>query len=198
MEVIYNKLIAQLPCPYTIEIWKDLTYPGIMKGMYKVSTFGQIYSIHSNKIMNTYVNNSGYQMLHLVGEDGKQKSMLVHRLIAYEFCDPPANFQELQVNHITGRKDCNYDNTLEWTDQFENMKHCIDNDLTSIVGETNHFAVLTKDQVVSICEYLTQKKTYREIIRLIGLDENNSNNFDLIGNIKRRIAWKSVSKDYNF
>ena len=46
--------------------------------------------------------------------------------------------------------------------------------------------------------YFQKNTPYKKIISSIGLDVNNPNNYDLIGNIKRRITYTDISNNYVF
>ena len=62
--------------------------------------------------------------------NGKHNYRYCHRLVATYFLPNPNNLP--QVNHKNGDKSDNTTNNLEWCDQFYNMRHCVDNNLTSI------------------------------------------------------------------
>ena len=191
---VYNSIVP----PWTIEHWKDITYPGVKQNAYMVSSTGKIYSKLTNKILSQQFINSGYKVVPLSTTEGVTSKFLVHRLVAYAFCDPPENFMDMQVNHIDsdGGKTKNRDVNLEWVDPKTNMKHALEKDLVPI-GERQGGARLTNEKVKRICELLEQGYKYRDILIDIGMDINNRNNYDLIGNIKRGKAWRHISKDYN-
>lgn len=186
------------PPPYTILVWKPLTYPGIKKGMYQISSTGLIWSNYLQNYMHTYLINSGYLVVNLRLEEGGATKFLVHRLVAYEFCNPPMDLSSKNVNHINGNKTSNFDVNLEWVTKSDNMLHAVETGLCNIRNENNYMAKLTNDQVRVICECLSKGMKYKDILVKIGLDPNVDNNHDLIGNIKRRIAWKNISQDYDF
>lgn len=57
-------------------------------------------------------------------------------------------------------------------------------------------STFSEEQVQRICEMLQEGiYSYTDILNKLGL-ESNDNNRDYIGNIKRRITYKSISKDY--
>ena len=62
-------------------------------------------------------------------------------------------------------------------------------------GSKCHMSVLTEDKVEDICKLLIQGKSYTQILREIGM-EVTDNNRDLIGNVKRKIAWRRISDKY--
>ena len=175
--------------PWIIKQWKYITYPLVRKGMYMISNFGEIYSTNAGTLMNLNTLNTNYLSVVLACEDGKPRNFLVHRLVAYEFCNPPLDFQKYQVNHKDACKIHNTENNLEWVTRKENMKHASDNGLNDATrGENNYFHVLNEDQAIRI----------RDILKEVGLDENNPNNYDLVGNIKRKVAWKHITEGYDF
>lgn len=96
-----------------MEIWRDIKgYPN-----YMVSNLGRVKSLGNNKtrkekILKSGKNNKGYLKVHLYKE-GKQKTYLVHRLVASTFLDNPDSLPE--VNH----KDENPQNNC-----VENLEYC--------------------------------------------------------------------------
>lgn len=65
---------------------------------YFVSDLGQVYSLHSNKILKTVLSNRGYPCFCLYLSNIKQNTVNIHRLVAQYFIIPcPDN---LQVDHI--------------------------------------------------------------------------------------------------
>lgn len=83
---------------------------------YLISSEGQIKNIKNN-ILKGSKDNLGYNSIRL-SKNGKEKTFLVHRLVADIFIGNPNNFP--QVNH----KDCNPENNnvknLEWVTHIEN------------------------------------------------------------------------------
>lgn len=99
------------------EVWKEVPNTN---GYYKVSNFGNVYSVRSNKIIATRVHRNGYVTVWL-GIDGKSKTPSLHRLVAKAFVPNPDN--KSQVNHIDGNKHNNRADNLEWVTPSENMIH---------------------------------------------------------------------------
>ena len=76
-----------------MEEWREIEG---FEGLYLISNLGRIYSINSDIIRKTKINNSGYEMVSLF-DKGKEKTILVHRLVAKAFCD--GFYEGLVVNH---------------------------------------------------------------------------------------------------
>lgn len=184
--------------PYNIILWKPITYPTVKRGMYLISTNGLIWSNYAQCYMQSFLINSGYLVVNLRLEEGGAKKFLIHRLVAYEFCNPPENFLSKEVNHLNGNKTINTNQNLEWVSKSDNMIHALETGLSSCHNETHYMSKLTNNQVIKICECLSIGMKYKDILKEIGLDPDIPNNHDLIGNIKRRIAWKNISQDYDF
>lgn len=87
------------------------------EGSYSVNDTGQVYSHKRHKVMRTYYNNNGYEMIKFAG--GDRKHFLIHRLVAKAFCDGYAD--GLVVNHIDGNRHNNVANNLEWCTTIENV-----------------------------------------------------------------------------
>ena len=89
---------------------------------YLISNLGTVYSKNKSCKMSTFVGKkNNYPMIKLIGDDGKRRVYLVHRLVAYAFVDNPNNFPE--VNH----KDKDVTNcvasNLEWCTRKQNLEY---------------------------------------------------------------------------
>lgn len=127
-------------------------------------------------------------------------SKTVHRMVASAFVPNDSSDINDVVNHKDGNKMNNHASNLEWTTHAENTNHALTHNLmTNLIGENQHMAKLTNAQVVKVCELLQEGNYhhYKDILQAIGM-EVTTNNLCLISNIKRRIAWTHISKDYKF
>lgn len=104
------------------EIWKEvLGY----EGLYEVSNLGNIRSLNYNRkgyVQNLlqHKNNNGYLTVMLTLH-GKQKRLLVHRLVAEAFIPNP--FDLPCVNHLDESFTNNRANNLEWCTQRYNLEY---------------------------------------------------------------------------
>ena len=107
---------------------------------YLISTYGKIVrlpyiSTHFNKngtevhqtfkarILKWSKDQDGYPVVGITADDGCNKSVPVHRLVALTFLDNPEN--KPTVNHIDGNKLNNHITNLEWATWKENNNHSI-------------------------------------------------------------------------
>lgn len=67
------------------------------------------------------LNSSGYISYPLIRKDGKQMTVLLHRVIALAYVDNPNSYKE--VNHIDENKLNNDINNLEWCSHKHNCNH---------------------------------------------------------------------------
>ena len=114
------------------EIWKDVVG---YEGLYLVSNLGRIKSkerivknsrgkrLVKEKILSTFISNSGYYAIVLHKTRPIFKLNYIHRLVANAFIPNENNLE--QVNHIDGNKLNNCVFNLEWCSRSENMKHAI-------------------------------------------------------------------------
>ena len=91
---------------------------------YLASEDGEIYSKRYNKFLKPAITKDGYAQVSLVGENGKQYSYKVHRLVAKTFIDNPNNLPE--VNHKDYDRLNNFVSNLEWCNHYDNIKHSRD------------------------------------------------------------------------
>lgn len=106
------------------EIKKSLTgfkevvgYPN-----YLISRNGEIYSLKNNIFIKKWKNNKGYNTVCL-WNNGKQRTVLIHRLVAETFIPNPNNYKE--VNHKDFNLDNNSDENLEWCTRDYNIYYSI-------------------------------------------------------------------------
>ena len=103
------------------EIWKDIKG---YEGLYQVSSRGRIKSLCFNhtdysKIMKKGSNTS-YDKI-ILTHNYKQKTFLIHRLVAETFIPNPFGFK--CVNHKDGNKMNNNVENLEWCTYSHNLRH---------------------------------------------------------------------------
>lgn len=121
------------------EIWKDVVG---YEGLYEVSSLGQV---RTHKDKTTYTkrhgvrrwkqrilkekNKTGRDIRVSLWKDGKDKSFLVHRLVAFAFI--PAVEGKDSINHIDGNPRNNLVENLEWCNHAENNDHALNTGLRS-------------------------------------------------------------------
>lgn len=101
------------------EITRHITYPGVKRDMYSISSNGSITNIMTGKQL-SHVLHQGYIDVRLQTIDGS-KSIRLHRLLAHEFVSNPNNSE--CVNHINGDKHDYSLKNLEWVSHSENTLH---------------------------------------------------------------------------
>ena len=91
---------------------------------YKISNYGEILNVKTNKILKTYKDPSGYIRIDIQEKINgviKERKASIHRLLAEHFILNPNNYK--YVNHIdANRTNFNLDN-LEWCTQKQNIYH---------------------------------------------------------------------------
>lgn len=102
-----------------IEIWKDIKD---YKGLYKVSNYGNIYSVINKKLMMPTNNGKGYLIVGLSKKGRKNK--YVHRLVADAFLENKNQYK--YVNHKDYDTFNNKVENLEWCSQKYNINYSKD------------------------------------------------------------------------
>ena len=186
--LIQNEVIKDLEIA---EGFKLIDLDDVKKNMYYISEDGKIYSTFLNDFLKPRHDKNEYLELGLsTGQSKKRKLWKVHQLVAKVYLgNPPEYMKDPTVDHINGNIfDNNYRN-LRWMERGINssIRH------NKGVGEQNHEAKLTEEQVIEICEVLIQnEKSLKEIADLYGVDKST------ISNIKRKKSWTHLTKCYNF
>lgn len=106
-----------------MENWKPVVG---YEGLYEVSDSGKVFSLISNKCIDSGLTTREYKRVCLSAA-GKKRFHHVHRLVAEAFIPNPENMT--QVNHIDGNKQNNHVSNLEWCDNSQNQKHAYDTGL---------------------------------------------------------------------
>ena len=158
--------------------WKAIEgYP------YFVNRDGQVKSGYTKQLMSTLaLNGGGYNYVTLFGPLSKHNFM-VHRLVALAFIPNPGCKD--QVNHKDGDKRNNCADNLEWTTQFENMKHAVETQL-SPRGESSYLAKVTEEDVLNIRVAAADGATAKELSKQYGL------NSGAISGILLGKTWKHI------
>ena len=120
---------------------------------YLVSSLGNIKTVKGNFKKVIYDNKNSYGYVEL-WKNNKGKKFRIHRLVAETFIPNYANKE--QVNHIDGDKTNNCVSNLEWVTPKENIRHAINNNLSSIKYGSSNLASKLRKKMFFISEK-TQK-----------------------------------------
>ena len=148
-----------------MEQWKDV------KGFenYLVSSLGNVKTINGKlkKVVYDSKNDYGYVEL---WKNNKGKKFRIHRLVAETFI--PNTLGKEQVNHIDGDKKNNCISNLEWVTPKENIRHAIENDLSSIkYGSKNLASKLKEEDVKYIRENAGINKSVKELSEIYNVSK---------------------------
>jgi len=140
------------------EIWKEIPE---YNGFYQISNLGRVKSISrkmwngfgyfysKTKMLKPAIGSHGYYTVNLYNKSKQHCSYLIHRLIAKAFISNTQN--KPYINHINNIRIDNRIKNLEWVTQKENINYALrDGYMDNHIGENNHTAKLTKNQVIEI------------------------------------------------
>ena len=147
---------------------------------YAVSNYGRIKRITDGK--NTYIgrilklsaNMRGYPIITFRQQNGKHKTVTVHKLVTEVFLGPcPKGYER---NHIDGNKKNNYYKNLEYVTSSENNKYAFRLGLMNQKGENHARSKLNKKDVLKIRElYATGKYLQKEIAKIFNVAQTTIN-----------------------
>ena len=127
-----------------VEVWKDIIG---LEDYYKISTFGNVFSKRSNKIIKPALLENGYLRVQTKLNGGTVR-FRVHRAVAETFVKLKRDDQ-MFVNHIDGDKQNNHYLNLEWCSLAENQRHARRNGLFKNLYSQGD-RKLTPEEVVNI------------------------------------------------
>lgn len=185
------------PYDYTRGI-SFITYPGIKKNQYTITTEGKVVNIDTGLEIKQHMNSKGYCSVSLPTEDKQMRTSLIHRLVAYQFCNPPADIENYHVNHIDGNKQNNSCGNLEWTSVSANILHSIQQlhpENISYSGSIRPDA--TPEFIGSICHLFSIGKTDTEVINILGMVQCDAN-YSFLSDIRKGRSWNGISSKYTF
>lgn len=143
------------------EKWKDIPE---FEGYYKISNYGRVKNIKTNRLKCFDVNRCGYLRVQLC-KDNYRKRYFVHRLVALSFVE--GYFEGAVVNHIDmNRKNNRYDN-LEWVTQSQNQKKAI-----AIRGKTRGMFSCKPYHIVYPDGMIKVFKNLKECADFVGYSKN--------------------------
>lgn len=133
--------------------------------MYFVNEKGEIFSCKTNSFLKGNIT-KGYRFVNIKNNEGKYKSIKVHRLVAQAFLENKFNFP--CVNHKNGIKLDNRVENLEWCTYSYNTKHAYENGLQEKrFGEKNHMykkrGILNAKSKKVICKKNEFKKEFESV-----------------------------------
>ena len=174
-------------------MWKPVIYRDVDPTRYEVSDEGKIRLVNG-KILNgcNPDNEKGYIRVTLVNKDGKLKKYALHRIVLAVFTYD----SDLEVDHLDGVKNNPALSNLEYVTGDENKRRAAENGLYQSCDD--HFkAVLTNDQVHSICRLFEKGYNVKKVIRKLDLPDTQ-HMVVILTSILHHKSWKRISKQYNW
>lgn len=147
------------------EIAEDGTIRRAVAGRYKRGAYGP------GRLLRHTVGKHGYPIVNLRDPDGRQRTHLVHRLVALAFLGPPP-FEGAWVAHRDDEKTNPHRRNLRWATPAENHADAVANGLVKI-GEDHMHAKLSNASVAEIRElHSTGEATQVELARRYGVSKS--------------------------
>lgn len=126
----------------------------------------------------------GYLKVQLVGDDGNQRNLYVHRLVLSAFVGPCPNGCE--CCHANGVRSDNRLANLSWDTRKENHRQRVDHG-NGLTGSTNGMAVLNEQAVVAIRQLHSRGvATKRRLAEWFGVSESS------VGRVVNRNSWSHI------
>lgn len=164
-------------------------------GKYFINEQGQVWSTAKRALMSQqWDEKHPYPWLFLLCEDGKRRTICVHRLMGRTWLpSPPGEIGskrgEYCINHKDGNKQNNHLDNLEWVTAEENIKHAWRTGLNNSIGEKSPCAKVNASQVRAIRELFAQGKSLDYLANSFGLSVQG------IHDICRYRRWKCQDHD---
>ena len=183
----------------TDEKYKKITYPNIIPNMYMVSETGIIINAITMKQLKTFEDKDGYFRLKLRAIDKKYRTVAVHRLVAYAFCDNPNEYPV--VDHLDGNKKNNHFLNLEWVTAEENSHRARKNNLYQC-GEDAYLNKYSETFIRHICKLYELGYTPHQVFKMFtpkfSKTVDYSPLYQLLRHLARKDHWKDVCIEYDY
>jgi hypothetical protein len=115
---------------------------------YLFSKDGKVKSLTTGKLMKTFLNPDGYEMVNITFRNGRRICRGVHRMVVESFFPYLNNSELYEVNHMDGNKLNNNLSNLEWVTRSENLEHARVTGLyKSSKGELNSNCKFNNDDI---------------------------------------------------
>lgn len=131
---------------------------------YKINKMGIVFYKDTRIIVKSHPCRNGYRRVWIKTNNGKQKAMSVHRLVAKAFI--PNSKRRPCINHKDGDKNNNFYQNLEWITHSTNTQHAYKTGLMK--GVFNQHS--KRDEVL---KYLSKKYSKGEIAEFTGMNYAN-------------------------
>lgn len=164
--------------------------------MYVIHADGKVWSKHTSRFLKPFLSSQGhgddYYLSVKLCDNGKEKTVTVHRLVALAFIPNPGNLAT--VNHKDGNKQNNNVENLEWMTQGENKAHAFDTGVSEAwwVGDIHSRATFTNEEIHGIC------KLFSEGIKPLNLAPSTTKLYQKLFRIYARDNWKTISCNYKW
>lgn len=168
----------------------------VLVDYYGINECGCIVNLHTRCELSRCKDKDGYYKVTLCTNERlpngkhKRKTFRVAKLVLKTWVgNPPDDIEDATVDHIDNDKTNDYYRNLRWLPRRVN---------SSIrehkgIGEENHEAKLTEKDVIEICNLLVSSNlSLSEIGDRFNVDKST------ISNIKHKVTWKYITRDYDF
>ena len=181
------------------EIWKVISVneiPWIREGMYKLSSFGKVYSYFHNRLLCPMKDEHNYYCIDLASNCGRARRIRLNRLVLMVF-NPIPNPENFIAHHLNNNPEDNSLHNLMWVDSAFNTRYAMryGNLHPEIfnAGENSYYAKITENQALNIIDQLNSGKyTIEQVAKL-----NNTTDGTVKGILYGK-TWKYLNANINF
>ena len=172
--------------------------------MYAVSNTGNVINVITGKTLSLSSDKDGYPVVSVVSKSLKHRSLHVHRLVAWEYCENDDLIHKTQVDHIDGVKQNNDYRNLEWVTPRENTLRAERLGLRNVRGSSNGNSKFDEAFITSLCERLASGESKMSIIRSFNPDHPRMDNkenrrmYTLLDRLLKKELWPDISSKYTF
>lgn len=173
-----------------IELFYVIEIEGVKKNMYLLSNHGRLFNMNKGTELFMTKRSSGYMVANLQTEDGRVKNIYPHRVIANVFIPKTEEDIKNKNNYILfmdGDKNNMTHTNMKWV----NLKTI--RSLANYSKENNRLCTLTIEQVHTICNYLEQGVSCKDILKILPFKTT----YTIICNIASGRSWVNISSLYD-